>query len=136
MEQTCLTFANHFDIHILRILNDFNNIPICLCIVHNESFEVWFTIILFDHCVVELCPHDLLCFNVFKLHVANCNGHDFVICYIIYMANHCCLANDAFDMIKYDPKSLQIFPKLHLCIHVHSIPNPIKQHLQNEYFLI
>jgi hypothetical protein len=115
MEQTCLIFVNHFDIHILRIINDSNNIPICLCIVCNESFEVWFTIVMFDHCFVDFCPHDLLCFDVFKLHVTNYNGHDFVICYIVYMANHYYLANDTFDMVKYDPKSLQISPRLHSC---------------------
>lgn len=129
VEQTCLIFVNHLDIHVLRTVNDFNNIPICLCIVHNESFEVWFTILMFDHFFVELCPHDLLCFDVFKLHVANYNGHDFVICYIIYMANHCYLTNDAFDMVKYDPKILRISPRLHSCNQVHSIANPIKQHL-------
>ncbi len=135
MEQTCLIFVNHLDIHVFRTINDFNNIPICLCIVRNESFEVWFTILMFDHCFVELCPHGLLCFDVFKLHVANYNGHDFVICYIIYMANYCCLTNDTFDMVKYDPKILQISLRLHSCNQVHSIPNPIKQHLQDEYFL-
>ncbi len=110
MEQKCLIFVNHLHIHVLIIVNDSNNIPICLCIVRNESFEVWFTIVMFDHCFIELCPHNLLCFNVFKLHVANYNGHDFVICYIIYMANHCCLANDAFDMVKYGPNVFQIPP--------------------------
>jgi hypothetical protein len=63
-------------------------------------------IVMFNHCFIDFFPHDLLCFDVFKLHVVIYNGLDFVICYIIYMANNSCLANDAFDMVKYDPKIL------------------------------
>jgi hypothetical protein len=42
---------------------------------------------MFNHCVIELYPHHLLHFDVFKLYVANCNGHDFAIHQIIYMAH-------------------------------------------------
>ncbi len=42
---------------------------------------------MLNHCVIELYPHHLLHFDVFKLYVANCNGHDFAIHQIIYMAH-------------------------------------------------
>lgn len=57
------------------------------CVVHHESLEIWFGIAMFNHCVIELYPHHLLHFDVFKLCVANCNGHDFAIHQITYMAH-------------------------------------------------
>jgi hypothetical protein len=91
-----------FVIHVPKTVNDYDNIPICLQIVHHESFEVWYGIYVLDHCFIELCPHHLLCFDVFKLHVANFTGHDFAICHIIYMASHYCLINNMPDMVKHD----------------------------------
>jgi hypothetical protein len=40
MEQTCTLFVNHPNFHILKILNNFNIILICLHIVHHESLEI------------------------------------------------------------------------------------------------
>jgi hypothetical protein len=105
MEQTCTLFVNHLDIHVSRTINDSHNIPICLHIVYHESFEIWFGKFMFDHCVVWLCSHNLLHFNVFKLHVANYNGHDFVIGQIIYLASYCCLVGNTFNTIKHYPKN-------------------------------
>jgi hypothetical protein len=95
-------FVNHPDIRVPKTINDYDNIPICLHIVHHESFEVWYGIYVLDHCFIELCPHHLLCFDVFKLHVANCTGHDFAIVHIIYMASHYCLVNNLPNMVKHN----------------------------------
>ncbi len=100
-----MIFVNHPNIHFPKIINDFNNIPICLHIVHGESFEVWFVILILDHCLIDFCPHDLLCVSVSSNYMLqiNYNGHDFVICCIIYMASHYCLIVDMLDMVKHDP---------------------------------
>jgi hypothetical protein len=79
MEQTCMFFVHHLYSGITIIVNNFDNILTCLCDVHHESLEVRFNVLMFEHYLVELCPHYLLCFCVFKLHVANYNGHDFAI---------------------------------------------------------
>jgi hypothetical protein len=110
MEQTCTLFVNQPNIRIPRTINDYDNIPICLHVIHHDSLQVWFKILVFDHCVNELCPHDPLRFNVFKLHIPNINVHDFVINRIIYMASHCCLVDEVLDMVKHDQRILQISP--------------------------
>jgi len=71
-----------------------------------------------------------------NLHVTNYNGHDFAISQIINMASHYCPIGDAFDMVRHDPKILQIAPRLHLSNEAHSSPNPIDEHLENEDLLI
>lgn len=88
VEPTCMLFVNHPDTCVPKIVNDFKCIPVCLYVVHHESFEIWFGKCVLDHCFIELCPHDLLHFSVFKLYVTNYNGHDFVIHPIICMASH------------------------------------------------
>ncbi len=134
VEQTCMFFFNHPNIHVPKTVNDYDKIPICFHIVHHESFEVWYGIYVFDHCFIELCPHHLLCFDVFKLHVANCTSHDFAICHIIYMANHYCLVSNMLDMVKHDLNFFQIFLSLHLCNHAHSTPNSSTDILEMETF--
>ncbi len=73
--------------------------------VHDESFEVWFAILMLDHCLIDFCPHDLLCVSVSSNYMLqiNCNGHDFVICCIIYIASNYCLIDDMLDMVKHVP---------------------------------
>jgi len=110
MEQTCTLFVNQPNICIHKTINDYDNIPICLHVIHHDSLQVWFKILVFDHCVIELCPHERLCFDVFKLHIPNINVHDFVISQIIYMASHCCLVDKVLDMVKHDLRILQISP--------------------------
>lgn len=103
MEQTCTFLVHHPYSNITKIVNNFDNIPICLHIVHHESFEVGFNIPLFEHYLVELSPHYLLCFCVFRLQVINHNGHDFIIARIINMTSHRCPTIDLFYKIKHDP---------------------------------
>jgi hypothetical protein len=85
---------------------------------------------MFEHCVIELSPHDLLCFHVFKLNVANWNGHDFAISWIINMAGHHCPTSNLLHMIIHDPRVLYIAFGLHLCTKSHSTPNPVNEHLE------
>jgi hypothetical protein len=110
MEQTCTIFVNQPNICIPRAINDFDSIPICLHVIHHDSLQVWFRIHAFNHFVIKLCPHDLLHFDVFKLHIPNSNVHDFVISRIIYMASHCCLVGEVLDMVKHDIRIHQISP--------------------------
>jgi hypothetical protein len=106
MQQTRTLFVNHPDSGIFGTVNNYDNILVCLGTVCHESFEVWFRVPMFEHCVVELCPHDLLCFNAFKLHVTNCIGYNFAISQIINMASHCCPTSDMLNKVKHDPRVL------------------------------
>jgi hypothetical protein len=125
MEQTCTFFVNHLHNDILRTIINFDNIPICLCTIHHGSFEAWFNIPMFEHCVVELCPNDLLWFGVFKLHVANYNGHDFAISHIINMVGHRCPTNDLLHMVKHDSR-VSKSPLSCICaINPTSLPTPL-----------
>jgi hypothetical protein len=103
---------------------------------HHESLETGFNILVFEHCAIEFCPHDLLCFDVFRLHVAKCNGHDFVISWIINMIGHYCPIGNSLHMVKLDQRAFQITIKLHLCNKSNSIPNPVNGHLEKNYLLI
>ncbi len=102
VEQTCTFLVHHPYSNIIKIVNNSDNIPICLRIVHHESFEAR-CIPLFEHYLVELCPHYLFCFCVFRLQVINYNGHDFIIARIINMTSHRCPTKDLFYKIKRDP---------------------------------
>ncbi len=48
------------------------------------------------------------------------------------MASHHCPIGDAFDMVKHDPRVLQIAPRLHSSNEPHSSPSPINGHIENE----
>ncbi len=135
VEQTCTFFVHHPYNGITRILNNYRSIPICLHVIRHESFETGFNIPVFEHRSVELCPHYLLCFYVFELHVANCNGHDFVISRIINMTGHYCPTNDSFYMVKHDPWVFQITPRLHSCNKPNSAPNLVDEHLEEKDLL-
>ncbi len=90
---------------------------------------------MFENYAIKLCPHDLLCFSVFSLHVTNCNGHDFAISRIINMIGHHCPTDDSLHMVKHDPRVIQIALGLHLCNKPNSVPNPIDRHLEKKDLL-
>jgi len=85
--------------------------------------------------LIKLCPHDLLNFDVLKLHVTNCNGHHFTINRIIHMTSHHCPTNNTFHMIKHDPNIPWIPYRLHLHDKARSTPHTIYRHLENENLL-
>jgi hypothetical protein len=103
-----------------------------LCNVRHESLEVRFNIPVFEHYLVKICPHYLLCFCVFGLHVANYNVHDFAISWIINMTSQCCPTSNSLYMVKNDPWVLHIALGLHSCNKTNSTPNPVRGHLEDK----
>ncbi len=101
----------------------------------HESFIIWFWKPMLQHCLIKLCPHDLLNFSVLKLHVTNHNGHQFTIGRIVHMTSCSCLINHTLHMIKHNPNVLQILCKLHSCDEACSTPLAIYRHLENESLL-
>jgi len=116
---------NHLDKSISLTIDNSNHIPIGLCIINHESFETWFWKTMFQHRFIKFCPHDLLNFNVLKLHVTNHYGHHFTISKTMNMANHNYLASNMLHIIKHDPRVLQIPYRLHLCEKAHFTPHTI-----------
>jgi hypothetical protein len=90
-----------------------DNIPIGVCIIYREPFEIGFCEIKLEHNLILFCPHDTLSFCGFKLHVANYNGEHFVVHQVINMTSHGSPFLNMFDMIKHQPTILQITTRLH-----------------------
>jgi hypothetical protein len=88
MEQTSLFLVNHLHTSISRTIHDTDNIPIKMCIIRYEPFEIRICKTKLEHHVVLFCPRDTLNFYGFKLHVANCNGEHFAIHWVINMISH------------------------------------------------
>jgi hypothetical protein len=49
-----------------------------------------------------------------SLDITYCNHHDLVVEKLIHMASECHPTFNTFYMIKHDPSSLEVTPKLHL----------------------
>jgi hypothetical protein len=67
----CVPYQHHPNIGVPQTINNYDCIPIGLCIINHESLEIRFWKPVFQHRLIKLCPHDLLSFSVFKLHITN-----------------------------------------------------------------
>ncbi len=121
MEEASSFFANHLHKNISKTVHDMNNIPIGMCIICHEPFEITVCNTQLEHCIVQFCPHDTLSLCGFRLHVANCNGEHFAIHQVVNMISHGGPFLNTFDIIKHQPTILQIATKLYV---LHEI-NPI-----------
>jgi hypothetical protein len=99
-----------------------------LCVINYESLKIQFWKLVLQHNLIKLCPHDMLSFNVLKLHVTNCNGHHFIISGIVHMTSHSCPTNNMLKMIKHDIIVLQIPYRLQSCDQAHSTPHIVCKH--------
>jgi len=100
---------NHPNRRVLKTINNFDNIPIGLCVISHESLEIGFWKPILQQCFIKLCPHKSLNFNVFKLHITNNYGQHFTIDMIVHMTSHSCPPNNTLHMIKHDLNILQIW---------------------------
>jgi hypothetical protein len=57
--------VRHGDLWVTTAIDDSDSIPIDLCSVHHEAFEVGILYAVFSHEIVELPPHDTLDLRVF-----------------------------------------------------------------------
>ncbi len=64
VEQTCIFFVHHPYSGISRAVNNSNIIPICLCVVHHESFGA--TTLSCERATMNItCEHDRISFKIF-----------------------------------------------------------------------
>jgi len=135
MEQASLFLVNHLHRNISRIEHDIDNIPIDLCTICHEPFEIGVCKTKPEHHVVHFCPHDTLNFCGFKLHVTNCNGEHFVIQQVLNMTSHGGPFLNMLDMIKHQPTILQITIRLHAPHQINPTCWPIKRHFKHKHLL-
>jgi hypothetical protein len=135
MEQASSFPVNHLHRGISKIVHDTNNIPIGMCIIHYEPFEIGVCKTKLEHHLIQSFPHDTHSFCGFKLHVANCNVEHFVIHYVVNMTSHGGPFLNTFNMIKHQPTILQITTRLHAPHQINPICWPIEQHFKQKHFL-
>jgi hypothetical protein len=126
MQQASLFLINHVHRRISKTVHDTNNIPIGLCIICHEPFEIGVCKTTPEHHMVHFCPHDTLNFCGFKLHVANCNGEHFAIQRVLNMTSHGGPFLNMLDMIKHQPTILQMTIRLHAPHQINPTYWPIK----------
>jgi hypothetical protein len=135
MEQEITFYVNHIHIEMFIPINNFDDIPICLCIVCHESFEINVDTI-HEHDLVKHCQQDILGFYKLWLHVVNNNGHEFIVSQVVNMTCHSGPSLHVHDMIDHHPRILQITTKLHALDQIHTKDTIIHKYLKEEHLLI
>jgi hypothetical protein len=108
MEKVSLLFVNYLDHRISSLINNANNIPICLHTIYNEPLENGRTQPFpFNNCI-QLPPQNALSFRVLGLHVIDRNHHDLPIDRVINVIGHGRPSLNMFYMIKHHPHILQM----------------------------
>jgi hypothetical protein len=96
----------HGDLWITTAIDDSDSIPIGLCTIRHDAFEVGILDAVLCHEIVEFSPHDTLDLRVLKLHVTYGDGHDLAIRCIVHVIRHCGPFFDTLDMVKHEPSVL------------------------------
>jgi hypothetical protein len=88
--------------------NDRYGVPIGLCTIRHEAFEMRLGDFIPSHDVVEVMPGKHLSIIVFGLEVAPGDGHDALVGLVIYVASHGGPSGHAFDMVGHNPSIIEI----------------------------
>jgi hypothetical protein len=121
---------------ITTAIDDSDSIPIGLCTVRHEAFEVGILDTILCHEIVEFSPHDTLGHRVLRLHVTYGDGHDLAIRCIVHVTRHCGSVFDTLDMVKYEPSILKISSWLHALDEVHTTSRSVFQHLEDIHLVL
>jgi hypothetical protein len=128
-----LFLVNHLHTGFSKTIHDIDNIPICVCIISHETFEIGICKTKPEHPLVQFCPHNTLNFYGFKLHAANYNGEHFIIHWVVKMTSHGDPFMNMFDMIKHQPTILQITTRLHAPHQINTTWWPIEWHFKQKH---
>jgi hypothetical protein len=126
----------HGDLWITATIDDSDSIPIGLCIVRHEAFEVGILNAILCHEIVEFSPHDTLDLGVLRLHVTYGDGHDLAIRCIVHVTRHCGLFFNMLDMVKHESSVLEISSWLHVLDEVHTTSRSVFQHLEDVHLFL
>jgi hypothetical protein len=106
MEEASALSVLHGDLWITTAIDNSDGIPVGLCTICHEAFEVGLLHAVFFYEIVEISPHDTLDLCVLRLHVTYGNGHDLAIRCIVHVTRHCGPCLNMLDMVKYEPRVL------------------------------
>jgi hypothetical protein len=136
VEETSAFTVLHRDLWITTAIHDSDNIPIGLCTVRHEAFEVGILDAVLCHEIVEFSPHDTLDLRVLRLHVTDGDGHDLAIRCIVHVTRDCGPFFDMLDMVKHEPSVLEISSWLHVLDEVHTTSRFVFQHLEDVHLVL
>jgi hypothetical protein len=136
LEETSALSVLHGDLWITAAINDLDSIPIGLCTVRHEAFEVGILDAVLCHEIVEFYPNDTLDLGVLRLHVTYGDGHDLAICYIVHVTRHSGPLFNTLDMVKHEPSILKISSWLHALDEVHTTSKSVFQHLEDVHLFL
>jgi hypothetical protein len=136
VEETSALTVLHGYLWITTAIDDSDSIPIGLCTVRHEAFEVGILDAILCHEIVEFSPHDTLGRCVLRLHVTYGDGHDLAIHCIIYVTRHCGPFFDTLDMVKHESSILEISSWLHMLDEVYTTSKSVFQHLEDIHLVL
>jgi hypothetical protein len=136
LEETSALLVLHGDLWITTAIDDLDSIPIGLCTVRHEVFEVGILDAILCHEIVEFSPHDTLDLRVLRLHVTYGDGHNLAIRCIVHVTRHCGPFLDPLDMVKHEPSVLEISSWLHALDKVHTTSRSVYQHLEDVHLIL
>jgi hypothetical protein len=136
VEETSALSVLHGNLWVTTAIDDSDNIPIGLCTVRHEAFEVGILDAVLCHEIVGFSPHDTLDLRVLRLHVTYGDGHDLAIRCIIHVTHHCGPFFDTLDMVKHEPSVLEISSWLHVLDEVHTTSRSVFQHLEDVHLVL
>jgi hypothetical protein len=102
VEETSALSVLHGDLWITAAIDDSDSIPMGLCTVCHEAFEVGILDAVLCHEIVQFSPHDTLDLGVLRLHVTYGDGHDLAIHCIVHVTRHCGPLFNTLDMVKHE----------------------------------
>jgi hypothetical protein len=108
VEETSAFSILYGDLGITTAIDDSDSIPIGLCTVCHEAFEVGILDAVLCHEIIQFSLHDTLDLGVLRLHVTYGDGHDLAIRSIVHVTRHCGPFFDTLDMVKHEPSVLEI----------------------------
>jgi hypothetical protein len=136
VEETSALSVLYEDLWITAAIDDLDSIPICLCTIHHEAFEVGILDAVLCHEIVQFSPHDTLDLWVLRLHVTYSDGHDLTICCIVHVIRHCGPLFNTLDMVKHEPSILEISSWLHALDEVHNTSRSVFQYFEDVHLFL
>jgi hypothetical protein len=132
MEVTSFLVRLDRGIGISRAIDNPHDVPIDLCILRHEVFDVWLWDPMPSHDVVEVMQENHLSIFVLGLEIAINDGYVALVGPIVYTASH---GGYALDMVRHDPSMLKIPAKLHAPNQINPTTRANLRHLEDKDFV-
>jgi hypothetical protein len=101
------------NLKISRAVDNPYDYPFGLRTIRHEAIEMWLWDSMPNYDMVEVMSKKHLSIFVLKLEVTASNGHDVLVCPVVYVASHGGPLGHSLDMVRHDPNMLEIPTRLH-----------------------